>query len=205
MIQHQLVDRGIVDGRVLSAMLEVDREVFVPPALRDQAWADGPQPVDCGQTISQPYVVARMLELLALRGPEHVLEVGTGTGYQAALLAHLARSVVTVERHAELAQAARANLVRCQVGHVVVRVADGTLGAADLAPFDAIIVAAGGPAVPTALLAQLAPGGRLVIPVGKRSHQTLLRTTRLEDGSLRQEEFETVVFVPLVGEQGWRG
>lgn len=204
MVRCQLVPRGITDGRVLAAMLDVDRARFVPPSQRGAAWSDGPLPLGAGQTISQPYIVARMLQLLALRGGERALEVGTGTGYQAALLGQLARAVVTVERLPELARAARENLRAVGASNVTVRDGDGSAGAPDAGPFDAIVVAAAGPAVPDALVAQLAPGGRLVMPVGTRERQELVRVSRLASGGTTREAFDPVVFVPLIGAEGFR-
>ncbi len=205
MIATQLVARGIRDERVLRAMLEVPREAFIPVGARSVAYEDSPQPIGLRQTISQPYIVAYMLQLLELQPGDHVLEVGTGTGYQAALLSRLARDVVTIERHAPLAAEARRILGGLRVTNCEVRVGDGTLGAPDRAPFNGIIVAASGPRVPQSLIAQLAPGGRLVCPAGDRTVQRLVRVTRSADGkTVRAENLDPVVFVPLVGEEGWR-
>jgi protein-L-isoaspartate(D-aspartate) O-methyltransferase len=205
MIAAQLIPRGIHDQRVLEAMLEVPRERFIPPAERAAAYEDSPQPVACGQTISQPYIVARMLELLEIDPTDRVLEVGTGTGYQAALLGRLASSVVTIERHPALATEAAQILAELGVANVEVRVGDGTLGSADRAPFDAIIVAAAGPRLPPALLAQLGVGGRMICPVGSRTGQRLVRVVRARaaGGPNRVEELDPVVFVPLIGAEGW--
>lgn len=204
MIALQLVARGIRDDRVLQAMFTVPRELFLPPEDRDAAYVDGPRSVACGQTISQPYIVARMLELVGVRPEDRVLEVGTGTGYQAALLGHLARQVVTIERHEVLAEQARRNLRELGMTHVEVRTGDGTLGAPDRAPFDGIVVAAAGPRIPPALLEQLAPGGRMICPVGDRHGQRLVRVVRSPDGHHdKMEELDAVMFVPLIGRHGW--
>jgi len=165
-IDSQLRRRGIADERVLDAMARVPREQFVPPEARDLAYADAALQLSCGQTISQPFIVAVILQSLALEGGERVLDVGTGSGYQAALLRTLAAEVVTIERIPELAALARENLDRTGFADVDVLVGDGSLGVPERAPFDAIAVAAAAPAVPTALVEQLAPGGRLVLPVG---------------------------------------
>jgi len=204
MIAQQLLARGIHDPRVLAVMLELPREAFIPPERRGLAYIDAPVGLSCGQTISQPFIVAHMLELLALKPDDRVLEVGTGTGYQAALLAGLVREVVTLERLEPLASQARANLAALGIATCEVRVGDGTLGAPDRAPFDAIIVAAGGPRVPSALVEQLAPGGRMVAPIGSRTQQELVRVTRSPDGrTVRTEALGGVMFVPLVGADAW--
>ncbi len=203
MVEHQLVRRGIGDPRVLAAFRAVPRERFVPADLEDDAYDDSPLPIAERQTISQPYIVAAMTEALGLRGPERVLEVGTGSGYAAAILARVAREVVTIERHASLADTARARLAGLGLDHVEVRHGDGTLGAPDRAPFDAIVVAAGGPSVPPTLLSQLADGGRLVMPVGSTlEEQELVRVTR-RGHRFTEERLGGVRFVPLVGEEGW--
>jgi protein-L-isoaspartate(D-aspartate) O-methyltransferase len=204
MIASQLVARGIQDGRVLDAMLEVPRETFVPEDERSSAYYDSPQPVGCGQTISQPYIVARMLELAELRPDDRALEVGTGTGYEAALLGRLVKSVVTIERHGQLAEAAKRNIEALGLGNVEVRTGDGTTGAPDRAPFDVIVIAAGGPKIPPTLLAQLAPGGRLICPVGDKNRQQLVRARRSTSGErIACEELDPVMFVPLIGAEGW--
>lgn len=203
MVTAQLVSRGVSDPRVLSAMASVPREAFVPEAVRAAAYNDSPLPIDAGQTISQPYIVARMAEALALRGDEKLLEVGTGSGYAAAVLARLAREVVTVERHASLAAQAAVALRANGFRNVNVHVGDGTLGWPAGAPYDAIAVAAASPAVPPALLAQLAVGGRLVIPVGGAAVQDLVLVTRTGDDTFTQQNLESVRFVPLVGAAGW--
>jgi len=206
MVEHDIAARGVADARVLAAMRAVPREAFVPEALREQACADRPLPIGADQTISQPYIVARMAEALQLRGGERVLEIGSGSGYAAAVLARLAAEVHTVERIAMLAERAQRTLAALQVDRVQVHVGDGTLGWPAAAPYDAIVVTAAGPRVPPALRAQLAPGGRLVMPVGEtRYWQELLRLTRGRDDDSpdAQERLGAVAFVPLVGAQGW--
>ena len=203
LVQHYIAARGIHDPRVLAAMAAVPREVFVPEELRELAYEDRPLPIAAGQTISQPYVVAWMIEALVLRGDESVLEVGTGSGYAAAVLSHVARHVCTIERHPELAEVARERLRRLAIHNVEVRVGDGTLGWPERAPFGAIVVTAGGPDLPRALLEQLAIGGHLVIPVGLDRDQELVRITRLHHASFRREDLGAVSFVPLIGQHGW--
>ena len=204
MVRHHLAARGIRDPAVLAAMRSVPREAFLPPELEEFAYADAPLPIERGQTISQPYIVALMTAAAALRPGDRVLEVGTGSGYAAAILARIAHEVYTVERHEELARVATERLARLGFANVSVRHGDGMLGWPEHAPYDAIIVAAGGPKVPEALRDQLAPGGRLVIPVGDgRTVQRLLRVTRAADGRLHEEELGDVRFVPLIGAQGW--
>ncbi len=184
-------------------MAKVPRHLFVPEALWHQAYSDRPLPIGYGQTISQPYIVALMTEALELRGDERVLEVGTGSGYQAAILAELAKQVYSVERMPELAKRARRILDRLGYGNVLIRVGDGSKGWPERAPFDAIIVTAGAPKVPKALLQQLKIGGRMVIPVGDEQSQELLKIVRLKDG-FQQEELGGCRFVKLIGEEGWR-
>jgi protein-L-isoaspartate(D-aspartate) O-methyltransferase len=202
MVDEQLRARDIADERVLTAMERVPRELFVSEAERDRAYADAALPIGEGQTISQPYMVARICEALALRGAERVLDVGTGSGYQAAVLAELAEEVHTIERHASLADRARAALAAAGYDRVQVHVGDGTLGLPDHAPFGAIAVAAAAPEVPPSLYAQLEPGGRLVVPVGRREGQELLLVVRSPEGPavLRSVPCR---FVPLVGEEGF--
>ncbi len=203
MVDEQLSARDIHDPRVLEAMYQVPRHVFVPQEVRHMAYADGPLPIGSGQTISQPYVVAYMTQLLELEGIERVLEIGTGSGYQAAVLAYLAREVHTVERHSDLAAQAAETLHRLGLRNVFVHIGDGTLGLPQRAPYDAVLVTAAAPAPPAALLEQLAPGGRLVIPVGDKTGQNLQRWRR-EGESYFQESFIPVAFVPLLGQQGWK-
>jgi protein-L-isoaspartate(D-aspartate) O-methyltransferase len=203
MVELQIARRGIVDSRVLDAFRRVPREAFVPPELAEFAYRDAPLPIGGGQTISQPYIVAVTIEALGLEGGERVLEIGTGSGYAAALLGCIAREVFTVERHESLADEARERLDRLGYDNVRVLHGDGTLGWKEHAPYDAIAVAAGGPEIPQALVAQLAPGGRLVIPVGPdESSQVLTRVTK-EGARLREEPLVDVRFVPLIGAQGW--
>jgi protein-L-isoaspartate(D-aspartate) O-methyltransferase len=192
--------RRIRDERVLAAMAAVPRDVFVPAELQGAAWENTSLPIGAGQTISQPYVVARMCELLELRGDEAVLDVGTGSGYHAALLAHLAARVVSIERHASLSHAARAALEEAGVRNVTLVVGDGSHGYPADAPYDAINVAAGSPSgAPPALTEQLAQGGRLVIPTGGAQRLVLIRR---RGGRLEQERHDPVRFVPLVSEAG---
>jgi protein-L-isoaspartate(D-aspartate) O-methyltransferase len=194
---------GIADPRVLSAMNAIPRHLFVPEALRAQAYKDNALPIAAGQTISQPFIVARMTELLELRGKERVLEIGAGSGYQSAILASLVRKVYAVERIEVLAKTALENLRRIGISNVSIRNADGTNGWPVYAPFDAILVAAGGPDVPKPLVDQLEVGGRLVIPVGPDpKHQDLVLVRRTETGSV-SENRGPCAFVPLIGEHGW--
>lgn len=204
MVERDIASRGVRDSHVLEAMRTVPREAFVPASRREQAYDDRPLPIDAGQTISQPYIVALMCEALQVTGDERVLEIGTGSGYAAAVLSRLAAQVDTVERIAELAEGAARVLSELNVSNVRVHCADGTLGWPDAAPFDAITVTAGGPVVPPALLAQLAPGGRLVMPVGSnQAWQDLVRVTRAGPDDFRTETLCEVAFVPLMGAQGW--
>ncbi|MDY0164923.1 MAG: protein-L-isoaspartate(D-aspartate) O-methyltransferase [Thermoguttaceae bacterium] len=202
MVLRHLMHRGIHDRRVLDAMRKVPRERFVPLSERDRAYADQALPVDCGQTISQPYIVALMTEAMGLAGDELVLEVGTGTGYQTAILAELAREVVTIERHAPLSEKAVGVLNELGYRNIDARVSDGTLGCPERAPFDAIIVTAAASHCPPALFAQLLEGGVLVIPIGGRGVQTL-EAIRKIDAAPRTESLSACRFVPLVGAQGW--
>jgi protein-L-isoaspartate(D-aspartate) O-methyltransferase len=204
MIERQLRDRDIADERVLEAMARVPRELFVPEELRDRAYDDAALPLAEGQTISQPYMVARIVEALELRGRERVLDVGTGSGYQAAVLAELAHEVVTIERIPELAALARANLEAAGYGRVEVHVGDGTLGVPDRAPFDAIAVAAAVPELPQTLYEQLEPRGRIVLPVGSRRAQELQVVVRSPEGPAVLHSVPCR-FVPLVGEEGFAG
>ncbi len=204
MLSEHLAARGIRDAAVLKAMRDVPREAFLPPGMELFAYDDGPLPINEGQTISQPYIVAYMVEALELRGQERVLEIGTGSGYAAAVLSRCAAQVFTVERLPGLAEAASARLQELGYRNVSVHVGDGTMGWRGHAPYDAIVVTAGAPGVPRELLEQLAPLGRLVIPVGPTQHlQELVRVRRLADGRLQHEDLCSVRFVPLIGEQGW--
>ena len=199
-----LREKGIRDLGVLHAIATVPRHRFVPESLRHRAYEDCPLPIGAGQTISQPYVHARSLELLRLRGSDRVLEVGAGSGYQTALLAALASTVLAVERVPALAKAARGVLENLGVGNASVVIGDGTLGWRSYAPYDAIVVAAGSPAVPKPLIEQLAPGGRMVIPPGDREGQVLTLVERDGD-ALRTTTATDVRFVPLLGEFGFHG
>lgn len=203
MVADQIVARGIRDPLLIDALLEVPRHRFVPRENASMAYADGPLPIGQGQTISQPYIVALMTELLKLTGEENVLEVGTGSGYQAAVLARLARQVHTIERHGPLAERAERCLQDLGVTNVQIHVGDGSLGLPKYAPFDAIIVTAAAPKVPQPLLEQLAPAGRLVIPVGASGAQDLQRWRR-ENDNFEYESVLPVAFVPLRGEHGWK-
>jgi protein-L-isoaspartate(D-aspartate) O-methyltransferase len=202
MVARQLRASGIVDDRVLAALGKVPRHLFVPAGRRERAYDDTPLPIGLGQTISQPLMVATMLEVMELEGHERVLEVGAGCGYQAALLGELARDVFSVEVLPELAAIARHNLETLGYTRVTVVLGDGGLGYPAAAPYDAIVVAAAAPAVPAPLVEQLAPGGRLVIPVGGWMSQILHRVRKREDGSLRHERLMGCAFVPLVGKHG---
>lgn len=194
----------ICDPRVLAAMRQIPRHRFVPEALKAQAYRDGALPIASGQTISQPYIVARMTELLELDGTETVLEIGAGTGYQTAILATLAKKVFAIERLDSLAREASSRLAGLGFRNVTLKTADGSKGWSAYQPFDAILVAAGGPGVPAPLVAQLKVGGKLVIPVGEtRENQRLIRVTRTESGT-RTEDFGPCVFVPLIGDHGWK-
>lgn len=194
--------RGIADERVLDAIARVPRELFVPAELRRRAYDDSALPIGHHQTISQPYVVATICAALELEGPERVLDVGTGSGYQAAVLAELAAEVVTIERVPELAEQARATLADAGYGRVEVRFGDGTLGVPERAPFDGIAVAAAAPAVPEALYEQLAPGGRIVVPVGTPYDQWLEVVVRGPRGPERRRSIPCR-FVPLLGAEGF--
>ncbi len=203
MVEEQVVARGVRAPGVIAAMLQVPRHKFVEEALESQAYQDAPLPIGEKQTISQPYMVAVMSEALALDGTEKVLEVGTGSGYQAAVLALLADRVFSLERIPALARRARKVLDACGYNKVNIRLADGTLGWQEMAPFDAIMVTAGAPAVPQGYLDQLAVGGRLVIPVGDRTSQVLMRITRISEDEFKEEQLLGCRFVPLVGNHGW--
>jgi protein-L-isoaspartate(D-aspartate) O-methyltransferase len=206
MVATQLRGRGIADERVLRAMSTLPRERFVPEDRRRLAYADEALPIDAGQTISQPFIVARMTELLAPRAGDRILEIGTGSGYQAAILALLGARVVSIERHAALAETARQRIREVGLGGAVeVRVGDGSVGDPDGAPWDGILVTAAAPVIPTTLREQLSPdGGRLVIPVGSRLHQDLMLVVRNGDEWVERND-GPVVFVPLVGEEGFEG
>ena len=202
MVEEQLVRRGITDARVLDAMRKIPRHVFVEEALRDRAYGDHPLPIGEGQTISQPYMVAAMTQLLELEGTEKVLEIGTGSGYQTAILAALARRVCSVERLPALAARARRVLEELGSTNVIVKTGDGSFGWPDEAPFDRVLVTAGAPQVPAPLFQQLAEGGRLVVPVGELQGQTLFLVEKV-DGRMRTSTDCGCVFVKLIGKYGW--
>lgn len=202
MVESQIIRRGVRDSQVLSAMRATPRHLFVAEGWRAEAYADHPLPIACDQTISQPYIVAAMTEMLQLRPGGTVLEIGTGSGYQAAILARIAGKVISIERHAVLAKQAAAVLAELGYGNVCVIVGDGSLGCPEEAPYDGIVVTAGTPHVPPALLPQLSEGGRLVVPVGNSQVQTLFTVVRHGDRYSREEGM-SCRFVPLVGAQGW--
>lgn len=204
MVLDQIAGRGVSDVRVLDAMGTVAREEFVPEDMREFAYSDQPLPIGEGQTISQPYIVAAMIEALRLQGGEKVLEIGTGSGYAAAVLARIASEVHTIERVPALATRARTTLERLGYKTVHVIEGDGTLGWPDAAPYDAIVVTAEGPRIPPSLRAQLKSGGRLVMPLAHSSfEQSLTRVTRGDDGKDKVEDLQPVRFVPLIGAEGW--
>ena len=203
MVEIQLIGRGIRDKKVISAFLKVPRHEFVPPPHRKDAYGDFPLPIGEGQTISQPYMVALMTELLLLKGDEKVLEIGTGSGYQTAILAEIAKSIYTVERIASLLERAKEILEFLGYKNIHFRVGDGTKGWEENAPYDAIIVTAASPEIPPPLFEQLKEGGRMVIPVGNRLGQDLIRVTK-KKGKPKKENFGPCIFVPLIGEYGWK-
>jgi protein-L-isoaspartate(D-aspartate) O-methyltransferase len=203
MVREQLLPRGIEDPRVLRALREVPRHIFVEDALQAQAYGDFPLPIGEGQTISQPYIVALMTEILELKGHEKILEIGTGCGYQTAVLARLCDQVYSLERIKKLLARARINLDSARCFNTLCKIADGTMGWPEHAPYDAIIVTAGGPEIPTALIEQLADPGIMVIPVGDRSSQQLIRVAK-KDGAVNYEKRGRVKFVSLIGAQGWK-
>jgi protein-L-isoaspartate(D-aspartate) O-methyltransferase len=204
MLSRDLAGRGIYDPKVLAAMRLVPREEFVSAELKEQAYGDYPLPIDEGQTISQPYIVAYMAECLELTPADRVLEIGTGSGYSAAVLSRIASELYSVERFAELARSAIERLLRLGYDNIRILVGDGTLGWTEHAPYDAIVVTAGAPRVPKPLLEQLAVGGRLVLPVSPdRLGQTLIRVRRVSEKEYREERLLAVQFVPLIGAEGW--
>lgn len=204
MVEEQVIARGVTDPRVIDAMLKVPRHKFVEEALAGKAYQDAPLPIGEKQTISQPYMVAVMSEALMLDGSERVLEVGTGSGYQAAVLALLADRVYSLERIPSLARRARKVLDDNGFSKVNIRLADGTVGWQGMGPFDGIIVTAGAPKVPQEYLDQLSLGGRLIIPVGDRESQVLMRITRVGEAEYKEEKMLGCRFVPLIGNQGWK-
>ncbi len=203
MVEQQISARGILDQRVLNAMLAVPRHLFVEAALQGHAYSDSSLPIGEKQTISQPYTVAVMTAALELKGHERVLEIGTGSGYQTAILSKLARRIYSIERIGVFIGRARKILDQLRLSNINLKLADGTLGWNEQAPFAAILVAAGSPDVPDEYLKQLEIGGVLVMPVGDKNQQTLLRIVRQEDGSFKREQLMGCRFVPLIGKQGW--
>jgi protein-L-isoaspartate(D-aspartate) O-methyltransferase len=204
MVDRHLKRRGIDEPHILGAFLAVPREAFVSPEYEHLAYGDHPLPIEAGQTISQPYIVALMIQAAGIKAGDTVLEVGAGSGYAAAVIGRIADKVIAIERQAELVPIARERMRRLGYGNVEILEGDGTKGWPDEAPYDAILAAASGSHVPNALVAQLAPGGRLVMPVGDRGGvQELIKVTKGEDGILKQESLGGVRFVPLIGEEGW--
>jgi protein-L-isoaspartate(D-aspartate) O-methyltransferase len=203
MVEEQIIGRGVRDERVLAALRKVPRHEFLPEAMRGMAYADNALPIGENQTMSQPYMVALMTQLLELNGSERVLEVGTGSGYQAAVLAELSSKVYTVERVKALADKARAVMDRLGYRGVAIKIYDGTYGWKEMAPFDAIMVTAGSPDIPAPLVEQLKIGGRMVIPVGERFSQRLMKVVRTQEGPATETSI-SCVFVPLIGAHGWK-
>ncbi len=204
MVEQQIVARGITDQRVLEAMLTIPRHLFVEAGLRSHAYGDTSLPIGEKQTISQPYMVAAMTAALELKGDERILEVGTGSGYQTAVLSRLVKRVYSVERIALLASRARKILDHLQMSNINIKVGDGTVGWRDQAPFAGILVAAGSPDVPEKYLEQLDIGGRLVLPIGDQEQQILMRIVRKDKDRFEREQLMGCRFVPLIGEQGWQ-
>ncbi|MFN4131462.1 MAG: protein-L-isoaspartate(D-aspartate) O-methyltransferase [Caldimicrobium sp.] len=204
MVESQIKNRGIIDEKVLKAMLKVPRHLFVDPALRDQAYGDYPLPIGEGQTISQPYIVALMTEALDLKGNERVLEIGTGSGYQTAILAEIALWVYTIEKYPTLQERAKKILIQ-ELGYknITFKIGDGTLGWKEASPFDAIIVTAASPQIPPPLIEQLGEGGRIVIPVGDEFSQMLIKGIK-KGGKLQTKTSEPVRFVKLIGAYGFK-
>ncbi len=203
MVEQQVAARGVVDQRVLDAMLTIPRHLFVETALQSHAYGDAALPIGEKQTISQPYMVAVMTAALELQGDERVLEVGTGSGYQTAVLSKLVKRVYSIERIAVLAGRARKILDQLQLSNINIKIGDGTVGWSDQAPFSGILVAAGSPDVPQKYLDQLEVGGKLVLPVGDQNQQTLIRIVRKSEDSFERQQMMGCRFVPLIGEQGW--
>ena len=203
MVEEQIIGRGIKDRRVITAMEQVPRHLFVPETLYGQAYGDSALPIGEGQTISQPFMVALMSEALELRGEERILEIGTGSGYQTAILARLAARIYSVERIRSLLERARKNFDQVQCRNVMTRLFDGSYGWKEEGPFDAILVTAGAPSLPPPLMDQLKIGGTLVIPIGNKNSQKLLRVRRNKRG-FSEEELRDCSFVALIGEHGWK-
>lgn len=204
MVRQQIAARGITDARVLAAMGKVPREELLPEHIREFAYDDLALPIPHGQTMSQPYVVALMIAMLALEGGERVLEIGTGSGYSAAVLAEIAGEVITIERNQQLADTARDRLAALGYQNIQVHCGDGSRGVPERAPYRGIVVTAGGPQIPGVLLDQLDEGGRLVMPVGTLLSQVLTRVVRTGEKTFEQDALHEVRFVPLFGEQGWQ-
>ncbi|MCP5098969.1 MAG: protein-L-isoaspartate(D-aspartate) O-methyltransferase [Chloroflexi bacterium] len=204
MVDEQLIARGIDDTAVIAAMGEIPREHFVLAPYQHYAYRDGPIPIPARQTVSQPYVVAHMLSELQLQPTGRVLEIGTGSGYAAAVLSRIVQTVYTVERHKNLVNYARSRLANLNCDNVLVHHGDGSLGWAEHAPYDAIIVAAGGPKLPKSLQAQLVINGRLIMPVGKHNGQVLMLVRRASERKFVRKRLSAVRFVPLIGYEGWR-
>ncbi|HKH29193.1 MAG TPA: protein-L-isoaspartate(D-aspartate) O-methyltransferase [Sphingomicrobium sp.] len=205
MIRRQIESRGVTHPVILEAFRQVPREEFVDDEHRQWAYDDSPLPIEAGQTISQPYIVALMIEAAAIGPGDKVLEVGAGSGYAAAVISRIAERIIAIERHGELVQIARQRMARLGYDNVRILQGDGTRGCPDEAPFDAILAAASGSHVPKPLVDQLAPGGRLVMPVGDPGFvQELVKVTKRPDGTTSQENLGGVRFVPLIGEEGWR-
>ena len=198
MIRKQLYNRGIGDSRVLEAFKKIDRHLFIGEDIIDQSYDDNALPIGHGQTISQPYITALMTELLAPESDEVILEIGTGSGFQTAILSTMAKFVVSVEKIRELSEFAKKNIAKLKIENIETFVADGTLGWKDNAPYDGIIVTAGSPEIPKLLLEQLKPGGRMIIPIGKEAFHKLTLVLKTEDG-FTQEEIMDCTFVPLIG------
>jgi protein-L-isoaspartate(D-aspartate) O-methyltransferase len=204
MVERQLRRRGITEPEILDAFRAVAREAFVSAARAHLAYGDHPLPIGAGQTISQPYIVALMIQATAVKAGDKVLEVGSGSGYAAAVISRIAARVIGIERQPELVQAASERLARLGYENVEIVEGDGTLGWPPEAPYDAVLVAASGSHVPQPVTGQLSPGGRLVMPIGERAaSQILVKVTKGHDGSLRQSDLGGVRFVPLIGEEGW--
>ena len=204
MVEQQIIARGVHDQRVIEAMLKVPRHLFVEPGLRSHAYSDASLPIGHKQTISQPYMVAAMSSALELTGEERILEIGTGSGYQTAILSMLVKRVYSIERISALAGGARRVLDQLAMSNINIKVGDGTIGWLDQSPFDGILVAAGAPDVPEGFLQQLEIGGKLVLPIGDRQEQILMRVTRVNGENFKREQLMGCRFVPLIGEQGWK-
>jgi len=203
MVDEQLVPRGISDKRVLQVFSDIPRHLFVPETFRDRAYEDRPLPIGESQTISQPYMVALMTEKLDIKADSQILEIGTGSGYQTAILASLADKVYSIERHMSLVVTARQVLSDLRTHNVLIKVSDGTLGWDEYSPYDRILIAAGAPEIPKGLLRQLKIGGKMILPVGDSSLQRLLLLTRTDEINYKEEGICGCTFVPLIGKYGW--